>query len=167
VSPTYPGFCNANAECTARGDPDCVCFEGRPNAQVVPAAEFGFCETCRTTGASCRGSNECCGQLVCEGVAEAGASGANGPAGSCRAKRPPPPRRCRRHGQSFHRDGECCAQGQCYQGTCGEKDTHCHNDRECARGYRCQGGRLSPGHRRCRKNGKRPQHLAHKRRWRK
>jgi hypothetical protein len=182
VTIACPGFCEDNADCQEQGQEDCACFFGS-NVDVTSAAEVAaavarrpgpagpgglgaeggsgptgptgpVCGACLLSGAACNASTECCGQLVCR---DAG----NGPsqegifvAGTCQRK-PKPKDRCSKHGGTCHSDHDCCAQGVCFKGECGEKDTHCHNDSECARGYRCQGGPLSPGHRRCRKNGRR------------
>jgi hypothetical protein len=131
----------------ASGD-QCVCFTGGDTALEIRAAATGTCSECLGTGATCLASTECCGQLSCPD------------SGICGLK-PQPPRDCHKHGQSCNRDSDCCAQGICYRGKCGEKDTHCNNDGECAKGYRCQGGPLSPGHRRCRRSGHRRHNRTH------
>jgi hypothetical protein len=147
VSEACPGDCSSNPDCTEQGEGNCVCFFG-VGVDVASASEVaaegdngGSCGACLAQGAACDASTECCGQLVCD-------------AGRCQRKRKPNDR-CHKHGGSCRRDNDCCAQAVCFKGKCGEKDTHCKNDSECAQGYRCQGGPLSPGHRRCRKNGRR------------
>jgi hypothetical protein len=160
VTVACPGRCNDNDDCLAQGQDQCACILSITRLaadalDVGAEGEAGACGECRGVGASCTVTSECCGQLVCDGGADFGASGAVGD-GACRPKPKPKPKdRCHKHGQSCRRDNDCCAQASCYKGKCGEKDTHCHNDSECAQGYRCQGGPLSPGHRRCRKNGRR------------
>jgi hypothetical protein len=164
--PTCSGVCNTNEQCTTQGAEDCVCFLGIDTADPVRMAALvsegsnGECGVCHGAGDPCSASTECCGQLVCAGAGPIEVSGLNG-GGTCRRK-PKPKDRCRKHGGSCRRDSDCCAQGSCYKGKCGEKDTHCHNDGECAQGYRCQGGPLAPGHRRCRKNGRRNRHRRNK-----
>ncbi len=153
IPPPPPGTCSAlacadNAGCVAAGGDQCVCFTGSNTAQEVAPAATGTCAECLGTGSACVASTECCGQLVCLDN------------GTCGIK-PPPPQKCHKQGQSCSRDNDCCAQGICYRGKCGEKDTHCNNDGECAKGYRCQGGPLSPGHRRCRRNSHRRHHRKH------
>jgi hypothetical protein len=160
VTVACPGGCNDNDDCLEQGQDQCACilFVNRLAADALDVGaegESGACGECRGAGDPCTVTTECCGQLVCDGGADFGASGAVGD-GTCRPKPKPKPKdRCHKHGQSCRRDNDCCAQATCYKGKCGEKDTHCNNDRECAQGYRCQGGPLSPGHRRCRKNGRR------------
>jgi hypothetical protein len=157
--PTCSGSCDTNTQCAEEGAGDCVCFLGIDTAdrasveRAIAEGSDGECGVCHGVGDPCDASSECCGQLVCEGGGPVVVSG-EPPSGTCRRKRKPKDR-CHKHGQSCQRDNDCCAQGVCYKGKCGEKDTHCHNDGECAQGYRCQGGPLSPGHRRCRKNGRR------------
>jgi hypothetical protein len=145
-----PGDCASNAECREQGRNDCVCFLGVDTvndeavARVVAEGNGGLCGECRGGGQSCDASTECCGQLVCRG-------------GRCQRKPTPKKRkqRCAKHGHGCTQDAGCCAQAICYRGKCGEKDTHCDSDRECARGYTCVGGRLTGGHRRCRRQGRR------------
>ncbi len=157
------GTCADNAECAEK----CACFFGSDvdvaNAAEVEAATLGAegvpagaCGACIGAGDPCNASTECCGQLVCRGSGE-GPSQEGEFAGTCQRKPKPKPDkdRCGKHGQSCRRDNDCCAQAVCFKGKCGEKDSHCHNDSECAQGYSCQGGPLAPGHRRCRKNGRR------------
>ena len=162
VTVSCPGFCDSNDRCQEAGQGNCACFFDP--VFNVRSADFGtegkllgFCSTCREPGDPCFASTECCGQLVCRGAGgEVGDEGVD--SGTCVRKpkpKPQPKERCSKHGQDCERDSGCCAQAVCFKGECGEKDTHCKNDRECARGYRCQGGPLSPGHRRCRKNGRR------------
>ena len=160
--PTCPDSCVTNPECAEQGADDCVCvldFNTADRARMVKAlAELtpaGSCEVCRGVDQACVSSSECCGQLVCQGSGPVEVSGIPGSSACQRKPWPKPKDRCQRHGGPCRRDGDCCAQGSCYKGRCGEKDTHCHNDGECATGYRCQGGPLAPGHRRCRKNGRR------------
>jgi hypothetical protein len=160
VPEACPGGCNDNDDCLAQGQDQCACILSITRLaadalDVGAEGEAGACGECRGVDDPCTVTSECCGQLVCDGGADFGASGAVGD-GTCRPKPKPKPKdRCHKHGQSCRRDNDCCAQATCYKGKCGEKDTHCNNDRECAQGYRCQGGPLSPGHRRCRKNGRR------------
>jgi hypothetical protein len=123
------GTCASSPLICATHAPDCICS----------SATLG-CQTCVTVGGVCRASDECCGNEVC----------VNGVCGFRKARRG---RGCTKHGQACRADGQCCGQANCYQGRCGEKDTHCHHDGECARGYRCEGGRSIGSHRRCRKTG--------------
>jgi hypothetical protein len=102
----------------------------------------GTCGTCLTLDATCDATTECCGQLVCRN-------------GRCRKKKNPSGR-CAKHGESCKRDSGCCAQGRCYGGKCGEKNTHCDHQYECAKGYKCVGGKWPGDHRRCRKRGTKP-----------
>jgi hypothetical protein len=167
---TCPGDCASNEDC-AGGEDACVCFLGPgvdvaaapagprgPQAAGVtgPTGPTGACGECLGNGEPCDATTECCGQLVCEPNSQSPALG------FCEQKRPPKPKphhnHCQKHGQSCHRDNDCCAQGTCYRGKCGEKDTHCHHDNECAQGYHCVGGNLSAGHRRCRRNGHHKKH---------
>ncbi|MDF3039838.1 MAG: hypothetical protein K0Q71_2544 [Thermomicrobiales bacterium] len=144
-----PGDCADNAECREQGQGPCVCFLGVDTvneevvAKVVAEGNGGLCGECRGNGRSCDASTECCGQLVCRN-------------GACARKRKPrSKKRCAKHGRKCTQDAGCCGQAICYRGKCGEKDTHCDSDRECARGYTCVGGRLTGGHRRCRRQGRR------------
>jgi hypothetical protein len=167
VTATCPGSCTTNDNCTVRGQDGCACFLGVNTADaaavdaVVAQGEGGACGLCRGSGETCTASSECCGQLVCE-PSGASATGILTGTGTCQHK-PKPHKRCKKHGQGCQADRDCCAQGTCYKGQCGEKDTHCNNDGECARGYRCQGGPLAPGHRRCRKNGRKRRNKTHRR----
>jgi hypothetical protein len=144
-----PGDCATNAECRQQGQGNCVCFLGVDTideeavARVIAEGNGGLCGECRGGGQSCGASTECCGQLVCRN-------------GACARKRKPQRKtRCAKHGHGCTQDAGCCAQAICYRGKCGEKDTHCKSNRECARGYTCAGGRLTGGHRRCRRQGRR------------
>jgi hypothetical protein len=151
VTIACPGSCQDNADCAEVGQDNCVCFLG---AEVDVAAAVGSegvdpagsCGACLGAAAECNASTECCGQLVCQ-------------AGRCQRKPKPKPKkkeRCAGSGKACSQDPGCCAQAICYRGQCGEKDTHCDSDNECARGYSCVGGRLTGGHRRCRRNGRKP-----------
>jgi hypothetical protein len=170
---TCPGNCGDNRACASGGD-ECVCFLGSgvdvaaapagPRGPQGPGQEgltgptgpTGACGECHTVGDSCNATTECCGQLVCE------LNSQSPDLGFCQLKpKPKPHHHCQKHGQSCHRDNDCCAQGSCYRGKCGEKDTHCHHDNECARGYHCVGGNLSASHRRCRRNGHHKKHRRH------
>ena len=149
VTRTCPGECSNNVDCTEQGQDNCVCFLG-PTVDVAAAVSaegidpVGSCGACLGAGAICDASTECCGQLVCQG-------------GRCQRKRKPKKQRALRQlGKSCSQDPGCCAQAICYRGECGEKDTHCDSDNECARGYSCVGGRLTGGHRRCRRNRRKP-----------
>jgi hypothetical protein len=165
VTEICPGDCSTNEGCASGGD-ECVCFLGSgvdvaaapagprgpqgpgPEGLTGPTGPTGACGECLGNGDPCNASTECCGQLVCEPNSQSPALG------FCQLKpKPKPHNHCQKHGQSCHRDNDCCAQGSCYRGKCGEKDTHCHHDNECARGYHCVGGNLSASHRRCRRNG--------------
>ena len=155
VTVSCPGRCNDNVDCREQGQDECACilFIDR-SADVGTQGEAGRCGVCRGVADPCSATTECCGQLVCESGNNAGLDAEGFMIdGTCRRKKDPP-KHCKQHGQACREDNDCCAQGVCYKGKCGEKDTHCNNDGECARGYRCQGGPLAPGHRRCRKNGR-------------
>ena len=151
VAAACPGDCTSNPDCTEQGDDTCVCFLG-PDVDVAAVVQAegvdldGACGVCRGAGQSCDASTECCGQLVCQ-------------AGRCQRKqkpKKPKKERCASSGKACSQDQGCCAQAICYRGECGEKDTHCDSDNECARGYSCVGGRLTGGHRRCRRNRRKP-----------
>lgn len=148
VTIACPGFCEDNDDCTEQGADNCVCFLGVDVVAPVGVEGVepsGACGACLGAAAECSASTECCGQLVCQ-------------AGRCQRKQKPKKRkkRCASSGKDCTQDLGCCAQAICYRGQCGEKDTHCDSDNECARGYSCVGGRLTGGHRRCRRNRRKP-----------
>lgn len=146
------GVCDDNADCGYAKEGDCVCFFGKDvDVAQVSGETFGkgFCAACRGKDETCDASTECCGQLVCRDNRTCG------PKPRTKAKKND---RCSSHGGSCRADKDCCAQAVCYKGRCGEKDTHCKSNGECAKGFSCVGGRYTASHRRCRRKARpRPQ----------
>jgi hypothetical protein len=139
-----PGPCNVGLPCADRAT-NCLCRTS------------GQCGPCIVDGRLAGSAAECCSRNICGpicglcpplppsgGTGGPGSTGDTGGSGSSVCTPPGDP--CRE-------DAECCGQRRCFQGKCGEKNSHCHHDRECAKGYRCVGGRSIGSHRRCRKTG--------------
>jgi hypothetical protein len=147
VTVVCPGFCETNDDCTEQGQDNCVCFTIINIDSVQGELINSACGSCLGADDPCNASNECCGQLVCEPNSQ------SMELGFCQRKREPKKRHCSKHGGGCHSDHDCCAQGVCYGGKCGEKDTHCKSDSECARGFTCVGGKQTGSHRRCRRKG--------------
>jgi hypothetical protein len=132
---SVPGIC-------AGFDTDCVCLG-------LTTTSNGTCGLCLEDGSPANAAAECCSDSICGGVC--------GP--PCPAPSPPPAvAACTPAGESCQLDSECCDKSSCVHGKCGKKKGRCHNNRECAKGYRCVRKGSGSRHRSCRKAGSKKKH---------